>query len=174
MKPSRAKQEFRARRRPDLPVDPLAADGRDLFRGSDIAISGKTLGALERPGLSASHLTLEGCVLNRVALPDSTFGAITLRDVRLVGCDLANVKARALTALRVELLDCRMMGFQVEEPAECHDLLISQGLLSYSQFAHASFKAVEFDSCNFEDANFLGADLQGSIFRACNLHNADM
>ena len=170
----KAKQEFRGRRRPDLPVDPPIADGSVLFRGPEIAIARRTISELNREGLSATSLSIESCVLNRVALTDSTFAAITLRDVRLVECDLANVKTRALTALRVELLDCRMTGFRVEEPAECHDVLISQGLQSYSQFAYASFKSGEFDACNFEDANFLGADLQGCIFRDCNLHNADM
>ena len=170
----KAKQEFRDRRRPDLPVDPPVARGDDLFRGPEIAIARSTISELERDGLSATSLSIESCVLNRVALPDSTFATITLRDARLVGCDLANLKTRALTALRVELLDCRMTGFRVEEPAECHDVLISQGLQSYTQFAHARFKSAEFDACNFEDANFLGADLQGCVFRGCNLHNADM
>ncbi len=170
----KAKQEFRDRRRPDLPVDPPVARGDDLFRGPEIAIARSTISELERDGLSATSLSIESCVLNRVALPDSTFATITLRDARLVGCDLANLKTRALTALRVELLDCRMTGFRVEEPAECHDVLISQGLQSYSQFAYARFKSAEFDACNFEDANFLGADLQGCVFRGCNLHNADM
>jgi len=170
----KAKQEFRDRRRPDLPVDPPVARGDDLFRGPEIAIARSTISELERDGLSATSLSIESCVLNRVALPDSTFATVTLRDVRLVECDLANLKTRALTALRVELLDCRMTGFRVEEPAECHDVLISQGLQSYSQFAYARFKSAEFDACNFEDANFLGADLQGCVFRGCNLHNADM
>ena len=158
----KAKQEFRGRRRPDLPVDPPIADGSVLFRGPEIAIARRTISELKREGLSETSLSIESCVLNRVALTDSTFAVITLRDVRLVECDLANVKTRALTALRVE------------EPAECHDVLISQGLQRYSQFAYASFKSAEFDACNFEDANFLGADLQGCIFRGCNLHNADM
>ena len=170
----KAKQEFRARRRPDLPVDPPVARSADFFHGPEIAIARSTISELKREGLSATSLSIESCVLNRVALPDSTFATITLRDVRLVGCDLANLKTRTLKALRVELLDCRMTGFRVEEPAECHDVLISQGLQSYSQFAYASFKSGEFDACNFEDANFLGADLQGCIFRDCNLHNADM
>ena len=170
----KAKQEFRDRRRPDLPVDPPVARGDDLFRGPEIAIARSTISELKRDGLSTTSLSIESCVLNRVALPDSTFATVTLRDVRLVECDLANLKTRALTALRVELLDCRMTGFRVEEPAECHDVLISQGLQSYSQFAYARFKSAEFDACNFEDANFLGADLQGCVFRGCNLHNADM
>jgi hypothetical protein len=134
----KAKQEFKARRRPDLPFDPPVADGADLFRGPEITIARSTISGLKREGLSATSLSIESCVLNRVALPDSTFATITLRDVRLVGCDLANVKTRALTALRVELLDCRMTGFRVEEPAECHDVLISRGLQSYSQFAYAA------------------------------------
>jgi uncharacterized protein YjbI with pentapeptide repeats len=174
MKRGKAKQEFRARRTPDLPVELPVADTLNLFRGPEISISGKTISELKREGLSATSLSLQSCVLNRVALRDSAFATITLRDVRLVGCDLANVKTRALTALRVEFQDCRMTGFRVEEPADCHDVLIAEGIQNYSQFAYASFKFAEFDSCNFEDTNFLGADLQGCIFRGCNLHNADM
>jgi uncharacterized protein YjbI with pentapeptide repeats len=174
MKRGKAKQEFRARRKPDLPDQPPVAGSADLFHGPEIAISNRTINELTREGLSASNLSIQGCVLNRVALPGSTFGAITLRDVQLVGCDLANLNARALTAVRVEFMDCRMTGFRVEEPAECHDVLISEGIQTYAQFAHARFKSAEFKSCNFEDANFLGADLQGCIFRGCNLDNADM
>jgi uncharacterized protein YjbI with pentapeptide repeats len=174
MKRGKAKREFRARRKPDLPDHLPVAESADLFHGPEIAISNRTANELTREGLSASNLSIQGCVLNRVALPDSTFAAITLRDVRLVGCDLANIKTRTLTAVRVEFLDCRMTGFRVDEPAECHDVLVSEGIQTYSQFAYASFKSTEFNSCNFEDANFLGADLQGCIFRSCNLHNADM
>ncbi|HEV8532923.1 MAG TPA: pentapeptide repeat-containing protein [Methylomirabilota bacterium] len=174
MKRGKVKPEFRPRRAPDLPVDPAVADDADVLRGPDITISLKTINESKREGLSATSLSLQSCVLKRVALPNSTFAAITLRDVRLVGCDLANIKTRTLTAVRVEFLDCRMTGFRVEEPAECHDVLIAEGIQTYSQFAYARFTSAEFNSCNFEDANFLGADLQGCIFRGCNLHNADM
>jgi len=170
----KAKQEFRARRTPDLPDNLPVAELPGLFHGPEIAVSSRTINELKRQGLSASNLSIQSCVLNRVALPGSTFAAITLRDVRLVRCDLANLNTRALTAVRVEFLDCRMTGFRVEEPAECHDVLISEGIQTYSQFAYTRFKSAEFNSCNFEDANFLGADLQGCIFRGCNLHNADM
>ncbi len=174
MKRGKAKQEFRARRKPDLPDHLPVSEIPDLFHGPEIAISNRTISELTREGLSASNLSIQSCVLNRVALPGSKFAAITLRDVQLVGCDLANLNTRALTAVRVEFLDCRMTGFRVEEPAECHDVLIAEGIQNYSQFPFSTFRAAEFNSCNFEDANFLGADLQGCIFRGCNLHNADM
>ena len=174
MKRGKAKQEFRARRKPDLPDHLPVSEIPDLFHGSEIAISNRTINKLERQGLSARNLSIQSCVLNRIALPSSTFAAITLQDVRLVGCDLANIKTRTLTAVRVEFLGCRMTGFRVEEAAECHDVLIAEGIQTYSQFAYARFKSAEFNSCNFEDANFLGADLQGCIFRGCNLRNADM
>ncbi len=137
----KAKQEFRARRTPDLPDNLPVAELPGLFHGPEIAVSSRTINELKRQGL---------------------------------WCDLANLNTRALTAVRVEFLDCRMTGFRVEEPAECHDVLISEGIQTYSQFAYTRFKSAEFNSCNFEDANFLGADLQGCIFRGCNLHNADM
>ena len=78
MTSGKAKQEFRARRTPDLPVDPAVADGSDLFRGPEIAIARRTISDLKREGLSAASLSIESCVLNRVALPDSTFATVTL------------------------------------------------------------------------------------------------
>ncbi len=170
----KAKQEFRARRRPDLPVDPPVVDGTDLFHGPEIAIARSTISELKREGLSATSLSIESCVLNRVALPDSTFATITLRDVRLVGCDLANVKTRALMALRVELLDCRMTGFRVEEPAECHDVLISQGLQSYSQFEGCIFRGCNLHNADMRGAKLKDADLRGSQVEGLRLHPADL
>lgn len=95
------------------------------------------------------------------------------KDVRLINCDLANMQTRGLTFIRVEFINCRMTGLRAGE-ADFQDILISEGDQRYSQFRYARFKAAEFDRCNFSEADFLGADLTGSIFRKCNLQNAEM
>jgi uncharacterized protein YjbI with pentapeptide repeats len=116
---------------------------------------------------------IESTELDHVNLADRTFASIVWKDVRLVSCDLANLETRHLTLVRVEFIDCRMTGLRAGV-ADCQDVLISEGDQRYSQFRYSKFRSTEFDSCNFEDADFQGTDLSGSIFRKCNLKNAEM
>lgn len=120
-----------------------------------------------------SSLRLEGLVLQRARLAERSFHSIALRDVRLVGCDLANVTTRALSLIRVEFVDCRLTGFTGGD-VEAQDVLFSEcdGRLTL-RFSKMN-KGVEFDSCQLEDADFGGTDLTGSVFRGCNLRNVEM
>ncbi len=121
-----------------------------------------------------SALRLESVALRRVRLAERSFHSITLRDVRLVGCDLANVSTRALSLIRVEFVDCRMTGFTGGD-VEARDVLFSECDGRYAQFRFSKMnKGVEFDSCQLEDADFGGTDLTGSLFRGCNLRNVEM
>jgi uncharacterized protein YjbI with pentapeptide repeats len=121
----------------------------------------------------APALHAESAVLDHVSLADRTFASIVWKDVRLVSCDLANLETRHLTLVRVEFIDCRMTGLRAGV-ADCQDVLISEGDQRYSQFRYSKFRSSEFNSCNFEEADFQGTDLSGSIFRKCNLKNAEM
>ena len=121
-----------------------------------------------------SSLGLEGALLRRVRLAERSFHSISLRDVRLVGCDLANVSTRALSLIRVEFIDCRMTGFTGGDVV-AQDVLFSECDGRYAQFRFSKMnKGVEFDSCHVEDADFGGTDLTGSVFRGCNLRNVEM
>ena len=148
MRPRQSKPTARPRRPPDLPdmLSPVA-DAVALFRGREIVVSNAVVGESEIGAISAAKLRIESAVLERVALSGSTFVTIHLRDVRLTGCDLGNVETRALTALRVEFLNCRMTGFRVTEECTVED-------------ARTAFLA--------------GADLRGCVFRDCTLRNVDL
>jgi uncharacterized protein YjbI with pentapeptide repeats len=163
-----------SRREPDLPPD-LSLDNQAAaaFEGRDIVISERRVEGLKWEGQAAGTLNVEGCVLDRVSLANSTFASIRMKDVRLVGCDLANLETRALMLIRVELLQCRMTGLRAGE-ADCQDLLIAEGDQRYSLFRFSRFRSAEFDSCNFEEADFQGTDLTGTRFRRCNLRNVEM
>jgi uncharacterized protein YjbI with pentapeptide repeats len=174
MKHTRTNKQPVARSAPDLPLDLAVLErGVEHFDDREIEVFERSIQELKLDGLSRSSLSLEGCILDRVNLSGARFGSVKLKDVRFVRCDLANLDARALAAVRVEFVNCRMTGFRVPE-AEFKDVLVSEGDQRYAQFASSTFKYAEFDSCNFEEADFQGADLQGSIFRMCNLHNAEM
>jgi uncharacterized protein YjbI with pentapeptide repeats len=141
--------------------------------GRDVEITEQHIANAEFTGAACASLRLETALLERVRFTETVFGTITMKDVRLVNCDLANVSCRALNLIRVEFIDCRMTGFSGGE-VDAQDVLFAEGDGRYSQFRFSRFKSAEFDSCQFEDADFQGTDLTGSIFRSCNLRNVEM
>jgi uncharacterized protein YjbI with pentapeptide repeats len=172
--PKHSKKFVFSRREPDLPSEmTTAANAAELFEPHDISINDRRLEDLGLEARARGTLRIETSLLERVSLANSNFGSIVWRDVRLVSCDLANLETRALNLVRVEFINCRMIGLRAGE-ADCQDVLISEGDQRYSQFRFSRFKSAEFDSCNFGEADFLGTDLSGSIFRKCNLQNAEM
>lgn len=175
MKQSKTPKPFVFKRRePEFESElTVVEDAEALFESQAISISERSIKEIQAEGRTAGTLFMEHSVLERVSLSGSSFSSIKLSDVRLVGCDLANLQTRAMKLVRVEFVNCRMTGFRAGE-ADCQDVLISEGDQRYSQFRFSSFKSAEFDSCNFEEADFYGTDLSGARFRGCNLRNAEM
>jgi len=124
-------------------------------------------------GRKEAALWVEGSVLERVCLADCRFGSIVMKDVRLVGCELANLSTHGMTLTRVEFIDCRMTGMNGGEVVGL-DVLIREGDQRYMQMRAGRFKGAEFEDCNFEEADFQGTDFSGSVFRRCNLRNVEM
>lgn len=176
MKPVKSKKPVGFHRdRPDLPsqFEP-SGEATNLFEDREsIDIEEKWLRDLERTNLKIDTLRMEGSLLERVQFAGGQFGSVVWKDVRLVGCDLANVVARRIALTRVELLDCRLTGFRATA-LDWQDVLIQNGDMRYAQLQGGKFRTCEFDGCNWQDADFQEADLSGSIFRSCNLARADL
>ncbi len=163
-----------SRRKPDLPDEmTTAADAATLFEPRDISIVDRLVEGVRMEGRAVGTLKIEASVLEKVSLANSKFASIACKDVRLVGCDLANLETRALSLRRVEFINCRMTGFHAGK-ADCQDVLISEGDQRYSLFRFSRFQSTEFNSCNFGEADFQGTDLSGAIFRKCDLQNTEM
>jgi uncharacterized protein YjbI with pentapeptide repeats len=160
-----------SRQAPDLPEEFDAAasfpDQREIF------VAEQAITGAELKNRAGGNLRVESSVLERVNLGDSSFGSIVLKDVRLVNCELANLRTRAMTLVRVEFIDCRMTGVSGGD-VDAQDLLIREGDQRYCQFRSSKFKSTEFDGCNFEDADFQDTDFTGAIFRRCNMRNVEM
>ncbi len=175
MKSSKGKKPAAFHRdRPDLP-DQLEATGNpeELSGGGEtVAIEEKRLQDLERTDLKIGTFRIEGSLLERVQLAGGQFGSAVWKDVRLVGCDLANIRAHRIVLLRVELIDCRLTGFRAAA-LDWQDVLIRNGDARYAQLQGGKFRTCEFDGCNWQEADLQEADLTGSIFRSCNLAGAD-
>jgi uncharacterized protein YjbI with pentapeptide repeats len=162
------------RREPAVPDELLPAiDDAALFDPHDISIAERGIERVRIESRKAGVLRIEASLLEGVSLAGSSFDSMVWKDVRLLSCDLANLETRALTLIRVELIDCRMTGLRAGV-ADCQDVLFSGGDQRYSQFRFSRFKSAEFDCCNFADADFQGTDLSGSLFHRCNLENAEM
>jgi uncharacterized protein YjbI with pentapeptide repeats len=162
------------RDRPDLPADlESTEEAGSLFVDSEaVTIEEKRLRDLERPNLKIGALRIESSLLERVQLAGAQCGSVVWKDVRLVGCDLANVRAHRIALVRVELVDCRLTGFRATA-LDWQDVLIQNGDVRYAQFQSGKFRSCEFEGCNLQEADFQEADLAGSIFRSCNLDRAD-
>lgn len=150
-----------------------AADGASLLEPHDVRLAGVRFSGVDASGGTHGVLRMESCVLERVNLSRCAFGSITMKDVRLVGCDLANLSTRGLNLTRVEFVNCRMTGLSAGE-ADLQHVLIFEGDQRYAQFRQSRFQSVELESCNWEEADFQGTDLTGTIFRRCNLRNVEM
>ena len=167
----RPKKFVFSRREPEIPSDlPVAAAFAD---GHDTTIAGQWITGIDMRGRACGTLRVEASVLERVNLGESSFGSIVLKDVRLIGCELANLRTRGFTLTRVEFIDCRMTGLS-GGVVDARDVLIREGDQRYCQFRFSRFKAAEFDSCNFEEADFQDTDFTGAVFRRCNMRNVEM
>src|SRR5262249_10991141 len=130
------------------------------------------LSDVDRTNLKIDSFRLEGSLLERVQLAGSEFVSALWKDVRLIGCDLANVRAHRLTLLRVELVDCRLTGLRTTA-LDWKDVLVKNGDVRYAQLQAGKFRNCEFDGSNWEEADVQEANFAGSIFRSSNLARAD-
>ncbi|MCU1238079.1 MAG: pentapeptide repeat-containing protein [Candidatus Solibacter sp.] len=176
MKPSTSKKAGAFKRdRPDLPVEFAAGDdaARWFADGEFAAIQEKHLQDVEATNLKIDTLRIDGSVLERVQLGGGEFGSAVWKDVRLVGCDLANIRAHRIALVRVELIDCRLTGFTTRA-LDWQDVLIQNGDVRYAQFQGGRFRSCEFEGCNWEDADLQNSDLRGSVLRSCKLARTDL
>ncbi len=128
---------------------------------------------LDLLGLRRDTLTATNSIFERVNFSNCWIGALRLRDVRLIGCDLSNAELRGFEATRVEFIDCRLVGMKAFE-CRWQDVLVENCVARYAQFADGHARTCEFKASQLEDVDFRGADLEGAIFLHGTLERADL
>lgn len=171
MKPTPKKSGVFRRDPPDLPSE--FEPGGSLAGGESLVIKESRLSDVEAPDLKVDDFRIDGSALERVKLAGGRFGTAIWKDVRLVGCDLANVRAHRVALVRVELIDCRLAGF-VATALEWQDVLIRNGDMRYAQLSGGKFRNAEFEACNWQEADLQNSDLAGCVFRSCTFARADL
>lgn len=152
----------------------VPADPQSLFPSSDrLELNRQHIRQADGSGLKAATFTAEGTLLEHTCLAEAELGSVVWRDVRLVNCDLANLKAKRMVLERVEFIDCRLMGLSAAA-LDASDVLILNSDARYASLQEARFRNSEFEGSNWQDSDLRSADLSGTVMRTCDLARADL
>ncbi len=125
-----------------------------------------------RDALTTRRIHVQESELRGVTLGEGVATELLLRDARLNGCDLSNIRARRGAIRRVELTDSRFVGFSLSE-GKVEDLRVAGGTMMLCSFAHSTFRRVAFENVNLREASFLETQLTSVSFSGCDLTGAD-
>ncbi len=75
--------------------------------------------------------------------------------------------------MRVEFVDCRMVGLKAVECSWKH-VLLERCDARYAQWNEGRFEVCEFREMHLEEADLTGGSLEGAIFSASSLDRADL
>lgn len=120
-----------------------------------------------------SGLTIGPAIVTKFIARAARWRDLQLTDVRLTGCDLANIDCVGAKMRRVELLDGRLTGANFSE-SRLADLRIANCKADAGWFIRTVFERARFERCDLRGANFEGADLRGVVFADCDLREARM
>jgi uncharacterized protein YjbI with pentapeptide repeats len=125
-----------------------------------------------RDALTTRRIRVQESELRGLTLGEGAATEFLLGDARLLSCDLSNLRARRGAIRRVELSDCKLVGFSLSE-GKVEDLRVVGGTMMLSSFAHSSLRRVAFENVNLREASFLETQLESVHFDGCELTGAD-
>jgi uncharacterized protein YjbI with pentapeptide repeats len=96
-----------------------------------------------------------------------------LNEVSLRNCDLANAEAPYSEWRVVELLDCRLTGFDFRDSSGLH-VLFAGCRADLMSLRSARLEGAVFRDCVMTGADFSGADLRGARFERCDLTDVEL
>lgn len=125
-----------------------------------------------RDALTTRRIRVQESELHGLSLGEGTATEFLLRDARLQGCDLSNIRVRRGEIRRTELMDSRLVGFSISE-GEVEDLRVVGGTMMLASLAHSTLRHVVFENVNLREASFLETRLTSVSFEGCDLTGAD-
>lgn len=154
---------------PDLPeLEEMALDvAEGVFEAIGVLVVGDEDGAVGARRVRLRESELRGVVLEAGNAP-----GLTLMDVILRDCGLANVDAREGRLTRVEVHRSHLVGFGLGG-GDIRDLRVVDSSLQLASFASATLRNVVFERVNLAEASFVHARLEAVAFVDCRLEGAD-
>ena len=116
-----------------------------------------------RDAITTHRVRVQESELRGLAVSEGAVSEFLLRDARLKGCDLSNIRARGGAIRRAELTDSRLVGFGISE-GTVEDVRVLGGTMMLSSFAHCTLCRVAFENVNLREASFLEARLTSVRF----------
>jgi uncharacterized protein YjbI with pentapeptide repeats len=150
---------------PDLP---RALERRSIEDG-DVELSGALV---EAGTVRAGRIRITESELRGLVLETQAARGLTLVDVVLRDCGLANVDGREGTIRRVTAGQCRLVGIDLAG-SDITDLRVSDSSLELASFAGARLRDTVFERVNLGEASFQEARLDHVTFIDCELAGAD-
>lgn len=160
-----------ARRAPRLPqLDTDSLISTDVLIGGEIDLYQSTLTGDHSSGVGGGEVTQS--VITDADLSRTRFDPLALVDVRIHHCDLAGAVWEGMTARRVEITDCRAVGWRtIVDFAE--DMVIEGCRFEHGgMHLNRSRGGVVFRGCTFAGTALRG-DMSGVVFDNCDLAGAE-
>jgi uncharacterized protein YjbI with pentapeptide repeats len=125
------------------------------------------------PELAVPSLRFEESRLDRFDLSGGRLAHLSLSDVELEGCNLANAEVRGGSAWRAWIARSRLTGVSWTE-GMVRDVVLSDCRIDLSSFAATRLEQVVFERCLLMQADFQEANLRAVRFVECDLTEADL
>jgi uncharacterized protein YjbI with pentapeptide repeats len=145
-----------------LPDDDLKDDGVYLsLEFADLDLTKRDVASIEIDQCRYKNVNFGQTELDRAMISDAVFDR----------CDLANVRTRDCSMVRVGVSGSRMTGLSWIE-GSIRDTTFDTCRVDLASFRFSSLKGVVFTSCKLVQADFQEADLRGAQFEHCDLTSA--
>jgi uncharacterized protein YjbI with pentapeptide repeats len=161
----------RAPTAPDIPDELATAAVPDLDLDDGVVHAGLAVSDLDLSGREAAGVEFDQCRYAGVSLGNVALRRATIRDVEFNRCDLANMRARDSSMLRVAVNASRMTGV-AWLACTLRDVVFSGCRIDLASFSGTKFTDVTFTNCRLDQANFGDADLSGVRFDDCTMIGA--
>lgn len=162
---------FRSPSAPDIPDDleefqPGALEDRDGVEDASIVGGDYTSASLPDKKVVSSRLI-------RPKMAGANVSESSFVDCEITDADLANVRARGLSLLRVKVVTSRLVGIDLAE-ADLTDVSFVECRMNMATLRFSKLQRVAFDNCELVDSDFIEADLSSVMFSSSNLSGAEM
>jgi uncharacterized protein YjbI with pentapeptide repeats len=158
---------------PQLPdeLEPASIEAAAIESGDEwarVVLADAELCSLATPGLR-----FEAARLERVDLSGGRLAHISLSDVEVDGCNMANVDARGGSLWRARVGRARLTGLSWTEGL-VRDAVFGDCRIDLASFAATRLEQVVFERCLLAQADFQEAQLRSVRFVDCDLSEVDL
>jgi uncharacterized protein YjbI with pentapeptide repeats len=147
-------------------IDPATVDSGDEWRRVRMT-------DVEAPELAMPSLRFEEARLERVDLGGGRLARLSLSDVELESCNLANADVRGGSAWRTRIVRSRLTGVAWHEGL-LRDTVFSDCRIDLSSFATTRLDQVVFERCLLMQVDLQESSLRRVRFVDCDLTEADV